>query len=287
MGKVELGSTGQACIIHSKDARITEGLLSEVSQEFVARTVPSGSMIPSSRTLGTSIEIRGASGRGIREQFPNFTVYGEVNSKDAIALGDYLLERRRQEAGIYNLHASAVARGETCTVIHGASKSGKTVIPLELMRRGGVRYLVNERTLIDLEDAALVGGCERVALSGYHKEMFPGLIEADAISLGDFTRPRYAINKVIYPNIDSGQKSIIVEEWGSEKAEWLLYPELSSKIRGTNKRMFDFTRPLDSIDTRELAERRIGALKIFLDKTPFYFVKGTLEGICDFIDAGL
>ncbi len=44
-----------------------------------------------------------------------------------------------------------------------------------------------------------------------------------------------------------------------------------------------FSYPLDSIDTKKTAIKRIKNLRIFLSKTPCYFVRGSLEQICDFI----
>ena len=66
-------------------------------------------------------------------------------------------------------------------------------------------------------------------------------------------------------------------------AEWLLYPEFTSRISGVNRRMFNLTYPLDSLDTKDLSRRRLADLDTFLVDVPFYFVRGEVEDILGFI----
>jgi len=76
---------------------------------------------------------------------------------------------------------------------------------------------------------------------------------------------------------------LIVYQKDLAETEWLLYPEFTSRIRGVNKRMFNFSYPLDSLDTKELARKRMEDLNNFLEEVPFYFVRGRKEEISEFI----
>jgi hypothetical protein len=98
---------------------------------------------------------------------------------------------------------------------------------------------------------------------------------------------KYNVKGIVYPSIDTGQEKLIIEQKDLVGTEWLLYPEFTSRIRGVNKRMFGFSYPLDSLDTKDLARKRISELKSFVSDVPFYFLRGRKEDISEFIKSQL
>ncbi len=285
MGRINISSSKKVCEIDTDISELEKLLTSKEAREFVDKKIPGGRI---DTYLSNSRDIRLGVYRSndyrIRENYPNFEVFcPEVNYRDVLALSDYLLERVRQEEGIYNLHSSTVGKGDLCIVIYGASKSGKTVISIEASQNHGLDFLTNERTLIDLEAKKIVGGCSLLDIAPYHWKAFPKLNGKTELRLEKLGDKRPIIKGIVYPSIDSGQTEIIVDQKDLVGTEWLLYPEFTSRIRGVNKRMFNFSYPLDSLDTKDLARKRMRDLCRFVKKVPFYFVRGKKEAISEFI----
>jgi hypothetical protein len=223
----------------------------------------------------------------VRETYPDYKITGiNPSPVDILALTEYVLERGRQEKGIYNLHSSAVGLEDRCVIINGGSKSGKTLISLYVMENLNKKFLTNERALIELRSSSLVGGCNTLDLFSYHRKRFNRLYGMEELDLEKISSP-YTIEAIVQPVIDSGIESAEVILVDPPEAEWTLYPEFTGRIRGDNRRLrgdnYDLTYPLDSLDTKELAMQRMLDLKTFLSKTPFYFLRGNLESIGNFI----
>ena len=264
---------------------LERSLLSEDSIVFVRKYIPNGKILQCCGDgSDVSLVISKSNKQSVVEDYPSFQVQGpEIDSKDVLALSEYLMERARQEKRVYNLHSSTVNRDDSCVIIHGASRSGKTAIALYGMLSGDIEFLTNERTLIDLKRKRVVGGCRLLDVQKYHHEMFPQIGSIGALNLGDFPDREFEVRAIVYPSIDTGLKQLIIEERDMASAEWLLYPEFTSRIRGVNRRMFNLTYPLDSLDTKDLSRRRLADLDTFLVDVPFYFVRGEVEDILGFI----
>jgi len=270
-----------------------ESLVDDLTNPEHQRTIEK--MIPSvSRNVGgtqvTRPEILVSPGQkfDVSEVYPSYMISGQgVSYLDVVALTEHLLERGRQEGGVYNLHSSVVGLDDRCVVLHGASKCGKTLLSLELSQSYGLRFLSNERALINLRESSLVGGCKALDLSNYHQEKFPNLRGKKELVLGEITSPKKIIS-IIQPIIDSGAYSPQVISVSIQDAEWALYPEFTGRIRGDNRRLRgdskqSLTYPLDSLDTKDLSIERMKALQLFLSKTPVYFVRGSLPAISQFV----
>lgn len=284
MYKRQVYSSNESCILHTSISDLTKKLDSDKAKNFVDKKIPDGKIVyPMYSKEKPNIEIENDKKYSINEEFPYFSVRGSnIDYKDILAFSEYILERKRQEKGIYNLHSSTVGKGDSCFIIHGASKSGKTMISLNSDLRKNLEFLVNERSLIDMENKKMVGGCKLLDIEDYHKNSFPELNGKEELRL-DEINSGYKIKGIIYPSIDNGQKEAIIEKKDSFSSEWMLYPEFTARVRGANKRMFDFSYPLDSLDTKELARKRTDDLRKFLKEVPLYFVKGSIDDISDFI----
>jgi len=291
MNSIYLKSYNSICKISSSSSSVLEKICSSENEYSLSMMVPSSSVIDGHHQKVDVeldvIEDNSALYKMI-EQYPFFKIIGsEINHKDIVACSEYLFERSRQEKGIYNLHSSCIGNENSCAIIYGSSKCGKTVLSLEASQNYGLNFLSNERALINLKKRRLVGGCTYVKLENYHNDIFLNFKDVFGISLENNFSGNYDIRLLVKPNIDSGLKELCVDRIDIKDAEWELYPELSSRIKGTNKRMNNFTFPLDSLDTKELARKRMASLGDFLKRVPVYFVRGKKEDIVKFISSQL
>src|SRR6056297_1089354 len=285
MQRVKIYSLEQSCDICTEIPEIISDLKSYESINFIRKKIPAGRIsFMEEKDSPRRINVYKSNNQKVLERYPHYEISNpNISYRDSLALSEYLLERARQEEGIYNLHSSTVGINGNCVVIHGASKSGKTVISLNSHQNKGLEFLTNERTLIDFDKEKIVGGCELLDIRDYHKKLFPSLKDVDEFELENWKSEEYKIKCIVYPSIDSGLKKLIFERKDIISAEWLLYPEFTSRIRGDNKRLFNLKYPLDSLDTKDLALKRINLLNKFLTKITFYFVRGSVLQISDFI----
>ena len=289
MTKLTFKSCGVTSEIIGDSDNLFSELLNPLNERTIEKMIPSVYMEKDSHFDADSrVSVKRGGRFGIKEDYPHYEVTGDdINYIDMLATSEYLLERGRQEGGIYNLHSSSIGLNNRCVIVHGASKSGKTLVSLNASKNYGMKFLTNERALIDLESSSLVGGCRALDLSDYHQKSLEGLEGKSELILDKITSP-YNIVAIVQPIIDSGVKSPEIISVNLQDAEWSLYPEFTGRIKGNNKRLRGdskkhLTYPLDSLDTKELAIQRMANLKTFLSQTPVYFVRGRLESICGFI----
>lgn len=86
------------------------------------------------------------------------------------------------------------------------------------------------------------------------------------------------VQPVIFPN-----GAFEVEKWPKEKTNFHIYEELSRKIRGTSKRIGDFSYPLLPIDTFELAKTRSDYATFMANTIPFYTIKGDINVVMKYV----
>lgn len=290
MHTINIRSYNASCNVLSNSEGLLEAICNPANLLFFRRVIPSFSLGNDSSYPDVTLEVNEIPDCTFRmiEDYPNFQMNGErIYFNELVSTSEYLLERARQEKRIYNLHSSVLSKGENCAVIHGASKSGKTVLSLEGSLNYGLNFLNNERTLIDLREQKVVGGYTSVVLEGHHKEMFPELKETEVLEIGKNSHLPHKIRLFIMPIIDSGMDELIIKQISKEDAKWHLYPEFTKRIRGINKMMNGFTYPLDSLDSKKIAMQRMGDLINFLDNLPIYSVRGSKESIVKFIDSKL
>ena len=68
-----------------------------------------------------------------------------------------------------------------------------------------------------------------------------------------------------------------IDTFNEDKANFHVYEELSRKIRGTSRRVINFTYPLPSIDTDDIAQKRSDFSRNLATRYRFVNIKGNLD----------
>ena len=117
-----------------------------------------------------------------------------------------------KQAGLYSIHATALAKNGRGVLIPGASGRGKTTCCIALLR-GGYRYLSDDHPLIreDKRGIELLCFPEKIDVTDRTIEFFPELKKASK-TLGWGVQKRYFHVDEFYPNaiINSCRPSLIV-----------------------------------------------------------------------------
>jgi hypothetical protein len=179
-----------------------------------------------------------------------------LNPNDLAVLAGHLLERARQERGVYCLHSNAVDILGDGVVMFGPPHSGKTVLSLLLARAGKGRVISNECTLV-ADAGRIEGELKRIRLNPFVSKYIGGE-EADGLvghgnpKLRMFVHPLLSAERVFLPYNDV------------ESIVWDLIGQTDIFIRGINKAVRDGLHGmyvLPSLDTEELAQRRYAFFK--------------------------
>lgn len=273
-------------VIKSGNQRIlikgSEGLLKKISASgFGAGYIPNYSLIK--KAADTELFLSLSSGPyDFKVDYPEFYFSfpeSEVSAEDIFTVIDHCLEYDRQLHGIYTVHGSACAKNDKGILIFGpVSGLGKTSLMLELCRKYGFFPAGDEKILID-DKPRIVGGVIRLSIN---KPQISRIIGSSGKSY-DMTRgdllpayqPEAKLSLGVIPLVSPGSR-LIVEKLSPAEADWHLYEEVSRKIRGTSRRISDFSYPIDSLDTQSLSSKRVKAVKTISSKTDFFRIRGGL-----------
>jgi len=197
---------------------------------------------------------------------------------ETVALAEYLLERRREEQGVYCLHSSAIAKKEKGVVFFGGvTDIGKTILTMNLAEKG-FYFMSDEKTL--LEDTKIVGGVQYIKLrKKWQNKYGRGMVHASKL----FNMKETAdLSLFVVPYIDNGRNEI--RQWDSAKFFWHLQEELSRKIRGGSRLINHQTKLAPCIDTELLSMQRISYSKKISRKIKCYAIRGTPNQIATSIE---
>jgi len=213
--------------------------------------------------------------------FQNFP-YVEINPInmtviEIITLIELVLERARQEKGIYCIHASCSLYKNEAIVFWGdVSGMGKTTFAEKLSKVSGGEFYSDEKTLINLNTCSVVGGINYINRSkqtndsdGYEK-------------VGKSRNSEKRIRSLVYGLIEQTNNSRKIE-WSPDKFEWHLYEELSRKIRASSRRVLNGSRSVPSLDTQDLADKRIKEVRNFIGKIKCYQLMGSPDQVISFL----
>jgi len=208
--------------------------------------------------------------------YPQADYYAKKYSeKDIVSLAEYLLERARQERGIFCVHGSAcVINGQAVIFWGGASGMGKTSLSHDLSRTQGAKWYGDEKILVNLHKKTVCGRVATAYIKNGKKNIYQPII-------GSFSQS-IPIAFFVYPFLfknDNGR--LIWGKWPREKFYWHLFEELNRKIRATSRRLFNDQEPVMSIDTIELARRRNVLISGLIRVIPCYYTAGNSHRICD------
>jgi hypothetical protein len=209
--------------------------------------------------------------------------YIKPNIKDIISFIEYYFERLRQdESSLAIIHGScAIYKNQPIIFWGGASGMGKTRLALGIQKIGG-QILYDEKIVISLKTGGVVSGINSI----YNNKDFYESTFGDKLYIpinNNLFSTQYNVPLYIYGFIRDNAL-IETREWDSFRFNWHIYEELSRKIRGTSKRFFNFTYPVQSIDTQELAIKRNNFVKKFTEKNHCYYVSGNEQDTINYIE---
>ena len=107
---------------------------------------------------------------------------------------------------------------------------------------------------------------------------------------GNFKEIEYDASKtpkvrlVILPHLDHGLKDPIITQFDPLDLFWHLTKELSRRIRGDTKFVNHFEYLLPSLDTEELAQKRIAITKHFVKYVKGFYFQGNLNQLVVFVN---
>jgi hypothetical protein len=214
-----------------------------------------------------------------------------VSIRDLISVIDYVLDFVRQKDGVYNIHASACSLNDKAIVFIGSvSGLGKTTLALNLCLNKGFKFIGDEKVLLS-EDMTVIGGVKTIE---YNKNQLYKTIDNNYHNK-DITNEKtinvetqnIALALIIQPMIVKNG-NLFVNKWEPIKSEWHLYEEMTRKIRGISRRVNNFSVPIPSIDTNDIAVRRSQFAKQLSKKIQCFDIGGDLaqveKKICEIIN---
>lgn len=279
MKDLGIESYGIKCKLTAED-----GLIKKILEDdFFYHYIPNSKIVKDSNYFLEIIENPELKNAKAIIDYPKASFASGLEHRGIIGMIDYLFERGRQEKhGIYCLN-SATASLDNDSVIFwgGATNLGKTSSMLELVKNEGFNFYADERTLLSLTNSSVVGGSRKIATrkdilkekTGEKKEFL------------DYPRAEgeKKIKLMIYPHLDHGLKEPICYRFPNSDFNWLLLREFGTNIRGAIKYVDNYSYPLPSIDTIELAEKRTNEAREFTSNVPCYYFQGSLEQISAFV----
>ncbi|MBU2638966.1 MAG: hypothetical protein KJ955_08390 [Nanoarchaeota archaeon] len=280
-GRLVLESKGILCGIYA-DKRIIDAIRRD---KFTYHCIPDAAIADGGEPDITVSQKKGLDGL-VDINYPACEFSGELSSRDVVTIGEYLLERRRQEVnGQYGLSsATACYDGRAVTFFGGATNLGKTSSMLELVKTRGYSFVSDEKTLVDLERRVIAGGSRTVpARKNVIKDKVGVKSNGDFASLKT-ERAEQEAALFMYPHIDHGLQKPIVYQFRPLDFYWLLVRELSSEIRGSVRLVNNFSCQLPSIDTDLLSQLRLQRTRMFTDEVPCFYFQGSVEQIAGFSD---
>lgn len=199
---------------------------------------------------------------------------------DVITAVEYLLEKERQQDGIYCLHGSSASTDKGAVVFWGpATGTGKTSLMLSMVESGDGKFYSDEKILIELESNKVVGGTGKINLNkDYLKKNFTFQTDGK-------TEKAMPLLFMVYPVMTAESSGLYSQKWEPLEIEWHLYEELSRKIRGTSRRFCKMSVPAISLDEPSTAQKRSDSVKKFSQKTDCYYLRGGRKEILQKINA--
>lgn len=245
-----------------------------IKDEFLYSYIPSLS-IGTYKKSDAIVELKKDKTNYIEFNYPYIVYhYTNFNSKDIISLIEYIFERARQEKNIICIHGAASIYDNKLVVAWGGTTGmGKTTFALELSKYG--EFYSDEKVLLDLDKVMGVGSIKNQYISNdYWKKLYN--TNSPYIKLANTKKEKYKINLLIHPII-CNSNDYVLDKWDNDKFLWHLYEESSRKIRGTSRLFFDKNYPARSLDSFELASKRLELIKKFVHKVPCIYFKGNIE----------
>lgn len=229
------------------------------------------------------LEIAQSREKSVKVEFPNLKISGrysvDFKSTDIIVLAEYLLERLRQESGFSVLHSSAVCKGDEGVLLFGnLTGIGKTSLAIQLAQNYKFDIYSDEKTILDLTKYKLAGQTKKIILEAKTKNNFAETVKEE-IKIEEQSNKNISI--FIIPLLSPDMKKSMTIKYSKPQFKWMLYEEISKDIRSINGLIFNYTYPLMSLDTPQLAKQRERFVDYIVNKTKCYLIKGSLEEVAN------
>ncbi len=274
---VQVSSGGRRVILETIDFDVAEMVR---KSEFLTRYVPNAEVNGSESHAGDCPRLSVERGdRVFKMSYPTCVYHNDtIDEKDVVSVLEMLLERDRQEQGVYCLHSSAAeVDGKGIIFWGGTSGMGKTTLALSFDGIEGSSVYSDEKTLINAKTLEMMGGVNTAYITKGEISEKHGLGYLNLDRPDDSRIPlRFLIQPQVIPGAD-----LLVEEMSAEKTEWHMYEELTRKIRGTSRRLFGNTWPVQSIDTDGVAKKRSSDSARISRSVRSYFMRGDADAIRD------
>ena len=192
-----------------------------------------------------------------------------------IVVAGTILERKRQEKRLYQVHGAAVKiRDKSVAIIGGMSGIGKTTLALNLSDFPESSFIGDEKFIIDGNSLKILGGC-LLSKSNLKTKI------VDEADLAYETKPTN-LGLVIFPII-ADETELTAHRLTPLKLSWHLYEEASRDIKGLNFLLNNFSEAHNGFDTDSIMQQRLNDCRNIADTTPGYFLRGNLQKVSDFI----
>jgi hypothetical protein len=220
----------------------------------------------------------------VQMEYPEAILSGDADNRSYVVLCEYLMERERQDKlGICSISSSSVYKGdEGILFFGGATNLGKSTCALELVDNG-YTFFSDEKTLLNLEKGLMVGGSRGIPL---RKEIIKKRFVNDPGSFKEIKCDEYKtpqVKLIILPHLDHGLKEPIINPFAPLDLFWHLTKEFSRRIRGDTKFVNYFEYLLPSLDTEELAQKRISITKDFVKGVEGFYFQGNTNQLVKFV----
>lgn len=195
--------------------------------------------------------------------------------RSVIVILGTLLEQKRQQHRLYQVHGSAVAiDGNAVAIIGGMSGIGKTTLALALQDLPGAAFIGDEKFVLDGQKQAIVGACPLSKDNRKSETAFD-------FCLNTYKKPA-KLALVVFPVI-TNETELTYYKLDKLKLFWHLYEESSRDIRNLNFLYNNFTETQNSFDTRRIMKQRLTDIQNISAHTPAYFIRGNMADVSKFI----
>lgn len=195
--------------------------------------------------------------------------------RSVIVILGALLEQKRQQHRLYQVHGSAVAiDGNAVAIIGGMSGIGKTTLALALQDLPGATFIGDEKFVLDGKKRDIVGACplsnDNHKSNAVYDSAVNGCTKAANLGL------------VVFPVI-TNETELTCYKLDELKLFWHLYEEASRDIRNLNFLYNNFSETQNSFDTRRIMKQRLADIQNIAAHIPAYFIRGNMADVSKFI----
>lgn len=228
----------------------------------------------------------------------------------------FMIEQQLQKDSLFTTQGAGVSKNGRAVLLMGKRGAGKTSITLELCRKYNYKLIGNDLVLVGFKRnrGYFYGGAKiftlrfttvkyyNIDLQKFfkkdHQNEWTNKVRLLPKDLGISIEKKYPeIMKVFYIHLLNDESApLYIQKIGEKEASYMgrlyLYDELSRYIRGTciplvYSSQFYIGDYLPSLDRPEYHRNRVRFIDWIMDDIGFYFISGSMNAICDFINQKL